>query len=259
MYETLTCEIHQGVATLTLNRPERLNAISPTMATELATVCRTLSADETLRALVVTGRGRAFCAGADIEALEGLDGAAAQWAFLETVQHAMNAVEALPVPSIAAINGVALGGGCELAIACDFRIMSDASRLGVPEIKLGLLPGAGGTQRLSRLLPPAIAKQMIYLGDPLGAGDAHAHGIVNAVVPADEVLGTAMSWAGRIADLPPLALRTAKLLVHGAALNGLDNGIEAERQGVAFLFQTSDAKEGIKAFLEKREPRFQGN
>ena len=258
MFETLTCDTRDGIALVTLDRPGRLNAINLAMARELRALCTALDADDDLRAVVITGAGRAFCAGADIEVLGSLAGPADHLRFLETIQHAMNAIEGLRVPTIAAMNGIAFGGGCELAIACDFRLMSADARLGVPEIRLGLLPGAGGTQRLSRLLPPAVAREMIYLGESLSAADAKAHGIVNAVVPGADVLATATAWAERIAALPPLALRAAKLLVHGAALDGLANGIEFERQAVAFLFQTADAEEGISAFLEKREPRFRG-
>lgn len=258
MFETLKFESQGPIAVITISRADRLNAINPAMAGELEAVSRLVGDDKSCRALVITGAGRAFCAGADIEALETLSGPDDHYRFLESIQVAMNAIESLSVPSIAALNGVAFGGGCELAIACDFRIMSNKARLGVPEIKLGLLPGAGGTQRLSRLLPPAIAKQMIYLGEPLDAESALSHGLVNEVVAPDAVLDTALQWAERIAGLAPVALRSAKLLVHGAALDGLVNGIEAERQAVSYLFQTEDATEGLRAFLEKREPRFVG-
>lgn len=259
MFETFKFAALDGIGVLTLARPTRLNAVNLTMAHEIDALMRQLRADESLRVLIVTGEGRAFCAGADITVLDTLAGAAAPFRFLETIQLAFNALEALPVPTIAAINGGAFGGGCELALACDFRIMSDAASIGVPEIKLGLLPGAGGTQRLARLLPPAIAKEMIYLGLPLAANRALQHGLVNAVVPAGEVMTEAQAWAMRLRAMPPLALRSAKLLVHGAAFNGLTNGIEAERQAVAYLFQTRDCREGVKAFLDKRSPEFDGS
>lgn len=258
MYQTLQYASDGAIGVLTLNRPERLNAVDATMARELEALALALRDDQSLRALIVRGAGRVFCAGADIAALNALEGANAPYRFLESLQLAFNAIESLPMPTIAAIHGLAFGGGCELALACDFRLMSDDAKLGVPEIKLGLLPGAGGTQRLSRLVPPAIAKQMIYLGLPLTAPLALQHGLVNAVVAASELMGEAQTWAERIRALPPLALRSAKSLVHGAALAGLVNGIEAERQAVAYLFQTRDCREGVSAFLDKRTPNFEG-
>ena len=254
MFETLHYTRTDAIGVITLRRPARLNAIDPTMARELEALARALRDDAALRALIITGAGRVFCAGADIVALAAMVGADAPYRFLTNIQNAMNAIEALPMPTIAAVSGIAFGGGCELALACDFRILADDARLGVPEIKLGLLPGAGGTQRLSRLLPPAIAKQMIYLGEPLAAADALRHGLINAVVASDHLANEAQAWAARLAALAPLALRSAKALVHSAALGGLVNGIDAERQAVSYLFQTDDAREGLRAFLDKRPP-----
>ncbi|MCC6709756.1 MAG: enoyl-CoA hydratase/isomerase family protein [Gammaproteobacteria bacterium] len=259
MFESLQYQADAGVGVLTLNRPERLNAVNGAMASEIETLARQLRDDATLRALIVTGAGRVFCAGADIAALDTLKSADAAYRFLESLQVAFNAIEALPMPTIAAVHGLAFGGGCELALACDFRILGEEARLGVPEIKLGLLPGAGGTQRLSRLLPAAVARQMIYFGEALDAKSSLQHGLINAVVASGEVMNEARNWATRLASLPPLALRSAKLLVHGAALNGLASGIEAERQAVSYLFQTCDAHEGVRAFLEKRSAEFKGN
>ena len=259
MFETLQYAAADGIGVLTLNRPARLNAVNTAMANEIEALARQLRDDRRLRALIVCGAGRVFCAGADIAALDTLAGADGPYRFLEALQVAFNAIEALPMPSIAAVHGLAFGGGCELALACDFRLLSAEARLGVPEIKLGLLPGAGGTQRLARLLPTAVAKQMIYFGEPLDAQGALSHGLINAVVPSGEVLNEARAWAERLAGLPPLALRSAKLLVHGAALEGLASGIEAERQAVSYLFQTRDAHEGIRAFLDKRAAKFEGS
>lgn len=259
MFETLQYLDEDGIGVLTLNRPQRLNAVNATMARELEALARQLRDERSLRALVVCGQGRVFCAGADISALDGLQGADDAYRFLQSMQLAFNAIEALPMPTVAAVHGVALGGGCELALACDFRVLSSDAQIGVPEIKLGLLPGAGGTQRLARLLPAAVAKQMIYFGEPLSAADALGHGLINAVVASSEVVNEARAWAQRLAAMPPLALRSAKLLVHGAALQGLVNGIEAERQAVSYLFQTDDAREGLRAFLDKRGARFEGH
>lgn len=257
-FETIHYEVANGIGLLRLARPERLNALNVTLVAELDAVTREAGRDETLRALIVTGAGRAFCAGADIGVLDTLERPADRFRFIENLQRVFNAVEKLPVPTIAAINGVAFGGGCELALCCDLRLMAEAAQLGVPEIKIGVLPGAGGTQRLPRLLPPALAKQMIFFGDPIDAPTAVQHGLANAMLPADRLLDTAWEWAERVVELPPIALRSAKLLVQGAALHGLDSGIEHERQALALLFATRDAKEGIRAFLDKRAPDFKG-
>ena len=159
---------------------------------------------------------------------------------------------------MAALHGVALGGGLELALACDLRVADDTARLGVPEIKLGLLPGAGGTARLPRLLPKAIAKQMLLTGAPLSAADAHRLGLVNEVVPAGGALDAALALAASLSSLPPLALAAAKRLVDEGAAMPLRSAITLERETVAMLFGTEDRVEGVRAFLEKREPTFQG-
>jgi enoyl-CoA hydratase len=258
MAETLELSIEGGIALLRLDRESRLNAINPAMVKDLAEALDRIEADESVRAVVLTGTGRAFCAGADISALDQLDSADRVLEFLEGIQRVLNRLEDLRRPTIAAMNGLAFGGGCEIAISCDLRILAEGAAIGVPEIKIGVLPGAGGTQRLARLLPPAVAKQMIYFGEPLSAEDALRHGLVNRVVPDGEVVSTAREWALRLTELPPLALRSAKLLVHGAGLHGLETGIQAERQAVAFLFSTEDRREGMRAFLEKRRPTFRG-
>ncbi len=259
MYETLNVSTADGIASVRFNRPRRLNAINSRMIGELAELCRAFDAERSLRAVVFSGEGRVFCAGADITELDGLDGPSAALEFLGSLQAVTNAIESLKVPTIAALNGSAFGGGCEIALACDLRLMAADASIGVPEIKIGLLPGAGGSQRLPRLLPAAIAKQMIYFGEPLDAERAAAYGLVNAVVPGADLMAEAERWAARLAALPPLALAAGKRLVHGSALHGLHNGIEAERQTVAFLFSTADKTEGLRAFLEKRSPTFSGH
>ncbi len=182
MYDTLDFTLDHGVATIRLNRPDRLNAINRQMIADLTGLCQRLNDESGLRAVVLTGNGRAFCAGADITVLDTIESAADALDFIAAIQRMTNAIEALKVPVIAAINGVAYGGGCEIALACDLRLMTPESSIGVPEIKIGLLPGAGGTQRLARMLPPAIAKELIYLGDPISAEVAAAHGLINRVI-----------------------------------------------------------------------------
>ncbi|HUY27775.1 MAG TPA: enoyl-CoA hydratase/isomerase family protein [Candidatus Binataceae bacterium] len=258
MYETIDYSTEAGIAVVRLNRPGKLNAISPQMAGELKDLAATVRKDPKVRVLIFTGNGRAFSAGADIAKLAAMRSPAEFMDFIEEIQTTYNAIEDLPIPTIAAINGLAFGGGCELALACDFRIMAEDASIGVPEIRIGVLPGAGGTQRLTRLLPPAIAKQMICFGDPISSETASRYGLVNAVVPGGAALDTAMQWGRRLAALPPLALRCAKLLTQAAMNADLKTGIESERQALAFLFGTEDRRIGMEAFLSKREPAFSG-
>src|SRR5262245_61151460 len=206
MYETLRFDVEDAVGWVRLARPERLNAISPQMVRELRAVVDAVRADALIRVLAFTGTGRAFSAGADISELVGLASSTRFLRFLEDIQGVFDEIEALDRPTIAVVNGLAYGGGCELAIACDLRIMAEDATFGVPEILIGVLPGAGGTQRLPRLLPPAIAKQMIFFGEPIDAAAAARHGLVNAVVPNEAVERTARAWATKLASLPPLAL-----------------------------------------------------
>jgi len=258
MYETIDYALSDGVGVVRLNRPDKLNAINPLMVQELESVAMSVRRGQEARVLLFTGNGRAFSAGADISKLVEFADATEFLGFIEKIQTVYNTIEDLPIPTIAAINGLALGGGCELAVACDFRIMAESATLGVPEIKIGMLPGAGGTQRLSHMLPPAIAKQMLCFGDPLDSRAAMHYGLVNAVVPDGKAFETAMEWAARVRRLPPLALGSAKLLVRAGINSDLKSGIEAERQAVGFLFGTGDRREGMQAFLEKRSPSFSG-
>jgi enoyl-CoA hydratase/carnithine racemase len=258
MYQTFEYSLKDGVGVVRLNRPNKLNAINAEMVAEFRDLVAAVHKDKSVRVLVFTGNGRAFSAGADISKLVELGGAVDFMDYIENIQTAYNAIEDLDRPTIAAMNGLAYGGGCELALACDFRIMAEDATIGVPEIKIGALPGAGGTQRLSHMLPPAIAKQMIYFGDPLSSQAALQHGLVNAVVPTAQVFEVAMDWARRLTMLPPVALRCAKLLVHIGIDADLKTGIEAERQAMAFLFGTEDRNEGMRAFVEKRTATFKG-
>jgi enoyl-CoA hydratase len=258
MYETLHYAVEEAIGWVRLDRPKRLNAISPQMVRELRSVVESVRADESVRVLVLTGTGRAFSAGADIAELVGLSSGTAFLRFLEDVQGAFDEIESLGRPTIAALNGLAYGGGCELAIACDLRLMAESATLGVPEILIGMLPGGGGTQRLPRLLPPAVAKQMIFFGEPIDAQAAARYGIVNAVVADEQLERTARAWASRLARLPPLALAAAKRLVRAAGNADLVSGLDAERQAVAFLYGTEDGHEGLTAFLEKRTATFRG-
>jgi enoyl-CoA hydratase len=247
-----------GIAVVTLSRPDRLNAIGMATLAALDRVLVDLERDDAVRAFVVTGEGRAFCAGADIDELAGLEGAAGFARFLRAFTDVLDRLEQHPTPSIAAIDGVALGGGLELALACDLRVASDTARLGVPEIKLGLLPGAGGTQRLPRLLPRGVALQLLLTGNPLTAVDAHRLGLVNELSGDAPALAVAERLAREIAGGPPLAHGAAKHLVQRGATLALADAIDLERETVADLFATADAAEGLAAFRAKRAPEFRG-
>ncbi len=258
MYETLEYNCHEHIATVKLNRPKKLNAISPTTVRELRAVAEAVRADQGVRVVIFTGEGRTFSAGADISELVKMSGPPEFMRFIENIQTVYNMIEDLPVPTIAAVNGLAFGGGCELALSCDFRIMAEDATLGVPEIKIGALPGAGGTARLSQMLPPAVAKQMIYFGDPLPSDAALRLGLVNMVVPTARVVDTAREWARRLVALPPLALRSGKMLVHAAKNADLKTAMEAAQQALALLYGTEDRREGMAAFLDKRAATFYG-
>jgi enoyl-CoA hydratase len=246
------------VAVITLNRPAELNALSSQMADALAAAVTELEVDDAVGAIVVAGEGRAFCAGADITELNELEGPEAFARFVGRLTDALSRLASCSKPSVAAVQGVALGGGLELALACDLRVADEEARLGVPEIKLGLLPAAAGTARLPRLLPKAVAKQMLMTGEPLSAIDAHRLGLVNEVVAKGGALDAALSLAARLTALAPLALAAAKRLVDGGATMPLDSAITLERETVAMLFGTEDRVEGLAAFLEKRPPTFRG-
>lgn len=254
----LVYEAREGVALLRLDRPEKLNAIDSQMVAELRSAIETVRGDGSVRAVVVTGSGRAFSAGADVSELAELGAAADFLRFLDDIQTTFTALESLPVPVIAALNGLAYGGGLELALACDLRVMAEDATLGLPEIRLGLLPGAGGTQRLPRMIPPAIAKEMLYLGEAIAADVALRLGLVNAVAPRENVLEVALARAQRIATLPPLAIRSAKVLARIATEAELPGGLAAERQTVAFPFGTEDRREGLAAHRAHRPARFTG-
>ncbi|MBX5475450.1 MAG: enoyl-CoA hydratase/isomerase family protein [Thermoleophilia bacterium] len=240
-----------AVAVVTIDRPEALNALDVATLTELRDRLAELAEDAGARAIVLTGAGgKAFVAGADIKYMSGLDPQEAKaWGALG--HEATRLLETMPKPTIAAIDGFALGGGCELALACDLRYASSSAKLGQPEINLGIVPGWGGTQRLARVCGIGVAKELIYTGRTVDAEEALRIGLVNAV--ADPVLQRALETAAALAEKAPLALALAKRLVN-LSPSALD--VEAEEFGA--LFASEDAKEGLAAFVEKRAPRFTG-
>jgi enoyl-CoA hydratase len=246
------------VATVTVNRPDKLNALNAATIDDLRRTLLELRRDSDVRAVVVTGAGpKAFVAGADIKELAALDPVGAR-ALAERGQHVFDLVEHLGKPVVAAVNGFALGGGCELAMACTIRIAADTARLGQPEVNLGLIPGYGGTQRLARLVGRGRALELLLTGDPIDAHEAHRIGLVNQVVPADDVLRAAQALAAKLAAKAPQAVRA----ILDAVARGLDGPLAQGQAHEAALFglvaATDDMKEGTRAFLEKRAPAFTG-
>ncbi|MCH5675579.1 enoyl-CoA hydratase/isomerase family protein [Streptomyces gilvus] len=258
MTQALTTDIRGRVAVLTLNRPDKLNAIGTPVVEGLESELLRLRDEPGVRALVITGSGRAFSAGADLDEIEGCAGPYDFRAFVHRLTDVFGLLEAYPKPSVAAIHGFAFGGGLELSLACDLRVAEAGARLGLPEIKLGVLPGAAGTQRLPRLAPPAIAKQMILTGEPITAERAHAVGLVNELAEKEGALDAALKLAERLAAGAPRALDAGKQLVDRGLAMDLNAAIAFERETVTALFSTLDREEGLKAFRERREPEFQG-
>jgi enoyl-CoA hydratase len=250
---------HDGpVTVLTISRPDALNALNARVLDELASAIEEVGARDGARCLIVTGAGKAFVAGADIDAMKTMSPELAH-RFSQKGQSILDRIEALPCPVIAAVNGFALGGGCELALACDFIYASEKAKLGQPEVKLGVIPGFGGTQRLARRVGVAMARELIYTGAMIDAAEALRIGLVNRVVRPDELLSAARATAEAIAKVGPLAVAAAKraLLEGEERLLGEANAREAEL--FSGCFTSSDQREGMAAFLEKREARFTGN
>ncbi len=256
-YETILVERREGVAIVTINRPEKRNALNIQTRAEGAAVLDELRADDSVRVVVLTGAGdKAFIAGADIA--EFAERTALQQREVMLDRSLFNAIDSFPKPIIAMVNGYCLGGGCEVALACDLRIASDKASFGQPEINLGIIPGGGGTQRLTRLVGEGKAMEMILTGEIINAETAFVVGLVNHVVPADELEAKTMEIAKRMAEKSPIALRLAKESVKLASRSNLDEGLRREVDLFALCFSSQDKDEGVKAFLEKRKPEFKG-
>jgi enoyl-CoA hydratase len=247
-----------GLATVTVNRPEALNALNQEVLERLASTFAELAADEQCRVIILTGAGdRAFIAGADIAAMATLSAEEAR-TFMELGQAVCNRIESAPQVVIAAVNGYALGGGCEVALACDLRVAAEQARLGLPEVTLGIIPAWGGTQRLPRLVGRGRAKQLILTGRPITAAEAWQIGLVNQVVPADQLLPSARALATTILENGPLAVRAAKEVLELTKDADLPVGLKAEVEAEVRLFATADRIEGMTAFLQRRKPVYQG-
>jgi enoyl-CoA hydratase len=256
-YETLIVERRNRVAIITINRPEKRNALNIQTREEGAAALEELSEDQSVGVVVFTGAGdKAFVAGADIAEFAGRTAITQREVMLG--RSLFTAVDSFPNPVIAMVNGYCLGGGCELALACDLRIASEAASFGQPEINLGIIPGGGGTQRLTRLVGEGKAMELILTGDIIDARTAFNLGLVNMVVPAADLEAKTMEIANRISEKSPIALRMAKEAVKLASRSNLDEGLRREVDLFALCFSSEDKDEGVQAFLEKRKPAFKG-
>ena len=255
---TIRLEREEAVALVTIDRPDAMNALDVETLTELRDRLLELGEDAQTRVIVLTGAGdRAFAAGADIKYMSGLDlDAAKEWG--ELGHDVAQLLETSPRPTIAAINGFALGGGCELALACDLRFASAKAKLGQPEINLGIIPGWGGTQRLARATSLGFAKELILTGRIVGAEEAERRGLVNAVYEPGELLEKTMETARLLASKSPVALAAAKRAVNHALQGDHVDNLTREADEFGLLFGSEDAREGLTAFVEKREPKFVG-
>lgn len=247
-----------NIGILTINRPRVLNALDGATLQELDEFLNSFLPHEDLKALIITGAGdKAFVAGADISQMNGMSDREFQ-EYVGFAHKVYDTIENSPTPTIAAINGYALGGGCELALACDIRIASDRAKLGFPEVKLGIFPGWGGTQRVTRVLGLGKTKELVFTGDLIDAAEAHRIGLVERVVPHDEVMIEAMKIAVTISKNAPTAVRLAKTAINAGSEMDLQKALLLEKTLVSLCFDSEDRVEGMTAFLEKRPPKFNG-
>ncbi len=257
-YENIMYQVEEGVATITFNRPKALNALNTALLGEFSQALDTVAADDHIRVLILTGAGdKAFVAGADISELATYNPLTAK-NFAQNGHSIFARLQALPIAVIAAVNGFALGGGTEIAIACDFIYASENAKFGQPEINLGLIPGFGGTQRLPRLIGANRAKELVFTGKMISAAEAEKIGLANKVVPQDQLMAEVMQTAREIASKGKVSLRAAKDVINRGLDADLATGIHIEVEGFGMCYASSDAKEGTSAFLEKRKAAFKG-
>lgn len=256
-YETILYKKEEGRGVIFFNRAKKLNALNQEVFEELSTVFRNAEKDPEVKVLILTGGPDLFGAGADIEMLSNLASSAECYIFTGE-NSAYQILENFGKPTLASIGGFCLGGMLELALCCDFRIAADNAQFGLPEVKLGVLPGGGGTQRLPRLIGMTKAKELVFLGDFINAQEAFRVGLVNKVVPKEQLAEEANQFAKRLMNRPPFGLRVIKGVMNSGINASLKEGLEIERQGFTILCSTEDKKEGMAAFLEKRKPSFRG-
>ena len=254
-YNTVLFAVEDGVATLTFNRPERLNALNAEMFSEIAAVFDRVRQNADIRALILTGQGRAFIAGADIKELSESEALKAR-EISQIGQEVMSKVELLPIPVVAAVNGFALGGGCEMAMACDIIYASEEAKFGQPEINLGVIPGFGGTQRLTRLVGLGLAKDLCFTGRIIDAAEAKAIGLAARVFPAADLMKESLKAARIMAQKGRFVMQTMKQVMDRGFGLDLRSGLALEADAFGLCFAHPDAREGTIAFLEKRQPKF---
>lgn len=256
-YKNILLERDKGIATLTINRPKSLNALNKETLEEMLACCKEISEDRSVQVVIITGAGeKAFVAGADISFMQGLDAAGGKK--FGRLGHAVaRTIENLPQPVIAAINGFALGGGCELALACDIRLASDNAKFGQPEVNLGVIPGFGGTQRLPRLIGKGLANELLFSGNIIDAAEACRIGLVNRVISQEKLMDECRELALKICSRGPAAVRLCKEAVNNGMEMDLNRACSYEGDLFAFCFAGDEQKEGMSAFLEKRTPNFQ--
>jgi len=257
-YKTIRYEKQGSIAIITFNRPEVMNALNIEMLEDLKTVFGLIEKDAETLAVIITGGEKLFCVGADISQIAKFNSPLDVHDFTIRTHSVFNTIEALEKPVIGAINGAAMGGGCELALVCDIRIASDTAIFGLPEIKIGVIPGAGGTQRLPRLIGSGHAKNMLFTGDPIDVNEAYRIGLVNQVTSNSLLMDEAIHKAQKFASQPQLALRANKTAVNEGMKMDLQSGLSYEARCFEILFSTQDLKEGMIAFIEKRKPVFTG-
>ncbi len=258
MYKNLTWNLDGSIVVVRLNRPDKKNALNTQLRVELGEAIEEIRNNPNLRAVIITGGEEIFCAGGDISEIQKAATSESTYKHAREFQILFDRVESLPQPVIAAISGYALGGGCELALACDFRIATETAKFGLPEIKIGAVPGGGGTQRLPRLIGAAKAKEIIFTGESINAEQALSLGLLMKVVPKERLLEEARNFAAKLAVLPRLALETAKRLINRGVEIDLTSALELEARSLGALATSHDAREGTLAFLEKRRPSFIG-
>ena len=254
-YTTILTETRGRVGLITLNRPQAMNALNRSLLSELVSALTAFDSDEAVGTMVITGSQRAFAAGADIKEMAE---ASAVEMLTSSFVELFDGIRNVRKPVIAAVSGYALGGGCELAMSCDMIVASETAKFGQPEVTIGVIPGAGGTQRLTRAVGKALAMEMVLNNRMLTAGEAAQFGLVNRVVPVERFLEEAMALASEVAGRAPLAVRLGKEAVNKAFELSLTEGLEAERRAFYMLFATEDQKEGMQAFVEKRKAEWKG-
>jgi enoyl-CoA hydratase len=257
-YQMLTFEREDKIAVIGLNRPSKMNALNTELLIEMERLLEGIAQNGDIYVVVVKGSEKFFAAGGDLGEMNQFKAVMEGFRYGSDVQRVFKKLSELPQATIAAVSGIAFGGGCELSLACDIRIAGENAKFGLPEITVGVLPGGGGTQRLPRLIGVGRAKEMLFLGEPIDASEAYRIGLVNRVVPTQQVLEEAMSMARKLAQRPRFGLQTIKKLVNEGMNMDLSSALSYETRCFGSLFGTEDQKEGVSAFMEKRKPAFKG-